>query len=197
MGVKESWRRIEQWAKKSYPELLDDLRPGVTESEMRQLVVQFDVELPTDFLLSCRIHDGQFGDAAPLIEGMTMCSLRESLDEWTKWVEVLDSGTGDDEITDESNPPGAIKKLYANALWVPFATDYGGNNVAIDLDPAEKGIRGQIIDFGRGGYTKQVYGTSFAQFLEKLATDLETEDLIVIESEFGDPCFERKGKKGE
>lgn len=44
---------------------------------------------------------------------------------------------------------GPVKRMYYNALWVPFAKDFGGNFIGVDLDPAKGGDRGQVIRFGR------------------------------------------------
>lgn len=44
---------------------------------------------------------------------------------------------------------GPVKRMYYNELWVPFAKDFGGNFIGVDLDPAKGGDRGQVIRFGR------------------------------------------------
>lgn len=58
----------------------------------------------------------------------------------TNWDEIMDF---------ESFPNKSIKLKYFHYKWLPIFTDGGGNFIGIDLDPDDKGTKGQIIIFGR------------------------------------------------
>lgn len=58
----------------------------------------------------------------------------------TNWDEIMDF---------ESFPNKSIKLKYFHYKWLPIFTDGGGNFIGIDLDPDNKGTKGQIIIFGR------------------------------------------------
>src|SRR5262245_39129632 len=57
-----SWQRIEKWLKEHFPEILADLRPGLTEADLNQFEETIGQRLPEDVRESYRIHDGQEGD---------------------------------------------------------------------------------------------------------------------------------------
>lgn len=62
---------------------------------------------------------------------------------------ISDHETFQDMEFDGGPAHGPVKRMCYNERWVPFAKDYGGNFVGIDLDPPGKGNFGQVIKFGR------------------------------------------------
>lgn len=81
----------------------------------------------------------------------------------------------------DSQPPNAIQKAYADPCWIPLARDWGGNNIAIDLNPGPAGKWGQVILFGRDYDCKYVVARSWAHFLAVVADDLCSEKVSVDE----------------
>jgi len=64
------------------------------------------------------------------------------------------SGWNDDLFTlepvvFESHPPGRVRRVSRSDWWVTVASDNSGNYCAVDLDPAEAGTPGQLIEYGR------------------------------------------------
>jgi hypothetical protein len=45
-----------------------------------------------------------------------------------------------------------VKRLSRNDWWVTFGSDRGGNYLAVDLDPAQRGRSGQVLEYGRDIY---------------------------------------------
>ena len=87
------------------------------------------------------------------------------------------SGSGSlwrEELSDrqDSQPPGAVQRVYAHASWIPLARDWGGNNLAVDLAPGPAGKWGQVILFGRDYDCKYVVARSWAALLAMLADDI-------------------------
>lgn len=72
----------------------------------------------------------------------------------------------------DSQPSGAIQKVYAHPAWIPLVRDWGGNNLAIDLAPGPTGKWGQVIIFGRDYDCKYVVARSWSAFLATVADDL-------------------------
>lgn len=81
----------------------------------------------------------------------------------------------------ESQPPGAIQKVYAHPSWISLARDWGGNNIAIDLAPGPAGKWGQVILFGRDYDCKYVIAKSWAHFLAVVADDICSDKVFVEE----------------
>ena len=74
----------------------------------------------------------------------------------------------------DSQPSGAIQKVYAHPAWIPLVRDWGGNNLAVDLAPGPTGRWGQIILFGRDYDCKYVVARSWSAFLATVADDLNS-----------------------
>lgn len=81
----------------------------------------------------------------------------------------------------ESQPPGAVQKVYAHPAWIPLARDWGGNNLAVDLAPGPTGKWGQVILFGRDYDCKYVIARSWSAFLATVADDLNSGKWFVDE----------------
>jgi cell wall assembly regulator SMI1 len=67
--MKLLWGRLESWLKKNAPEVLDDLNPWASESEVLELETALGFNLPEDLKESLRIHNGQAGNSQWLIAG--------------------------------------------------------------------------------------------------------------------------------
>jgi cell wall assembly regulator SMI1 len=81
----------------------------------------------------------------------------------------------------DSQPPGAIQRVYAHPAWIPLARDWGGNNLAVDLAPGPTGKWGQVILFGRDYDCKYVVARSWGAFLATVADDLNSGKWFVDE----------------
>ncbi|KAK6541689.1 Cell wall assembly regulator [Orbilia ellipsospora] len=81
----------------------------------------------------------------------------------------------------DSQPEGAVQKVYCHPGWIPLVRDWGGNNIGIDLVPGPTGKWGQVIMFGRDYDCKYVVSKSWASFLATVADDLEGNNWFVDE----------------
>jgi len=81
----------------------------------------------------------------------------------------------------DSQPSGAIQRVYAHPAWIPLVRDWGGNNLAVDLAPGPTGKWGQVILFGRDYDCKYVVARSWAAFLATVADDLNSGKWFVDE----------------
>lgn len=81
----------------------------------------------------------------------------------------------------DSQPAGAIQRVYAHPAWIPLVRDWGGNNLAVDLAPGPTGKWGQVILFGRDYDCKYVIARSWSAFLAIVADDLNSGKWFVDE----------------
>jgi cell wall assembly regulator SMI1 len=195
--VAHSWERIEKWLKEHLPEILADLRPGLSEADLAKCEEALDQRLPDDVRESYRIHDGQEGDrilkptpsgdglvgCPGVIFGLPLLPLQASVDDWSFWAELADqeaTSDADSGLSEGSSsfPLGAIRCQHANRGWIPLhASD--GNCFGIDVDPGPNGLVGQVINFGRDQENKFVLAVSWAHFLEDVADELEAGHFII------------------
>ncbi|WP_315822649.1 SMI1/KNR4 family protein [Paraflavitalea speifideaquila] len=77
-----------------------------------------------------------------------------------------------------------IGRLYTH--WIPIFCDHSGNFAGIDLDPDTKGIKGQVINFGRDESLKFQIApnlTAFLVFIRKRIESGKCDKAIVLEDE--------------
>ena len=173
-------KRIEAWFNEHLPEVLADLNPGASIGEIESLETKIGVELPNSLRKFYQWHNGQKGEILTgLFYGLEWLSLESIYIEWESWSELEDEGFA--SMSGKSFHPGLVKEVYINKQWIPFASDGGGNNLGIDLDPGAQGTVGQVINFGADEDTKYVLADDFESFLSWFITQLESGNYIVDE----------------
>jgi len=65
-----------------------------------------------------------------------------------------------------------VKPIYTSADWIPFATDGGGNSLAVDLAPEPGGSAGQVIVIGSDEDARRVIAPSVVALLRLCASRL-------------------------
>ncbi|WP_341528701.1 SMI1/KNR4 family protein [Nostoc sp. UHCC 0302] len=190
--MEEILNRIETWFEHYLPEVLATLNNGATENEIKVLENQIETQLPVSFTKFYKWHNGQKNGSYPgLFYGLEFMTLEETVKNWKVWKELIDKGING-VILGESHIPGKIKAMYANKKWIPFAYDWGGNHLGIDLDPGVKGTVGQVINFGRDEDTKFVFADDLQTFLNWFITQLESGNYIISLDEDGKKFFSTK-----
>lgn len=122
-----------------------------TEQQLADAERRIGARLPEDLRALYRV-----AGADPYETGLLGRYSHDSLDRLVE--NYLQDSPGsygwEDELTDEgvvfeTVPFGSVKRVSRNDWWVTFGTDYAGNALAVDLDPAEQGRAGQVIEYGR------------------------------------------------
>lgn len=84
------------------------------------------------------------------------------------------------ESIEEGLPPDTVKRIYFHYKWLPVFADGGGNYIGIDLDPDSKGVKGQVIVYGRDVYKNYRVADNLDSFFEKLIQEINKgEDGII------------------
>lgn len=176
--------QLEDWLKENVPELIPGLNDGASEAALAQFSTEVGAELPDEFLDLYRWHDGQKPDSMTgLFYGLLFLPLEHALNDWRIWANAVDT-EGEDGIKGlswrcKSAKPDYVKPLFANKLWIPFAHDWGGNQLGIDLDPDTAGVRGQVINFGRDELTKYVLANDVLSFVRWMLAELDAGNFII------------------
>jgi cell wall assembly regulator SMI1 len=151
---------FEQWLRKHLPEAAESLNPGATDHELARMGEESAVTLPVQFLDLYRWHNGQQRKCPTgIFYGLRFMPLEEVLKEWRNHASLIeDQGT-------PAEATGVVKTAMGNERWIPFATDDGGNFLAIDLDPGPRGKNGQVINFGADEVLQYALATDVASFV--------------------------------
>lgn len=183
--VKGIWKQIESILKAQAPGIEKSLNKGATKQAIQKLETMCGVSLPDDFKASYLIHDGQKSERFPVADRPGQYSLIQEgtftdefydfmpityiMDEWESWKKLVDEG---EFSGDESTPDAGIQSVWWHPAWIPFATNGGGDSLCLDLAPAKKGTKGQVISMNHETAKRQLIAPSFTQFLIKLADHL-------------------------
>lgn len=88
----------------------------------------------------------------------------------------------EEELNLRSCPPDTIRLKYFHLKWIPLFSDYGGNYIGVDLDPAPAGKRGQVIVFGRDEEDMFVVADSLNAFFDLLIEQTQLKETILKEN---------------
>jgi cell wall assembly regulator SMI1 len=154
------------------------LRGPASEDQLRQVEQTCGVTLPEDVKNSYRLHDGQPAHAPGVIprfgilDGAYAILPTESIiKEW----EMFNQYRGRTDLPDGriGADPG-IRNTWWLPAWVPFAANWQGDYLMIDLDPAPGGTPGQIITFNHEKQTHYLVAPSTSALLRDVVDALES-----------------------
>ena len=176
------------------------LNPPATDQQIAEAEERIGVAFPQDVRELYRIANGQLSpfDCAPtnpdaekppfelppgkLVGNLFGCnefnSLSRLVREWTNWKQVFDQPNYAASEFDEAvtvREGDSVRKQYANPLWIPIATDGGGNSYAIDMDPVEGGTVGQVIVIGPDENQRRVLAESLPKLFDSAASHIPTD----------------------
>ncbi|MFK7907444.1 MAG: leucine-rich repeat domain-containing protein [Chitinophagales bacterium] len=175
--MKTSLQKIEAFLKDSFPELAASLNPPASEEQIQALEDALQKPLPEDLKNLYRWHNGE-SESFGFFFGLPFLSIEDAWEEWKTWAEIADEGNSTLDSAVISIPSDFVKENYANRFYLPIGKDYGGNNIAVDLDPDEKGIYGQLINSGRDEEMRYVIALSISDFMKFVLFHLQSNNFV-------------------
>jgi cell wall assembly regulator SMI1 len=115
--------------------------------------------------------------------GWTFNSLEELQTQYRSWADIRAYYTPGELADDfdsvvEVRGDDPVKPIYTCADWIPFATDGGGNSLAVDLAPEPGGGDGQVIVIGSDEDMRRVVAPSVLALLRLCASRLRDPAVI-------------------
>lgn len=177
-----AWARLERWCREYHPALLNGLAGGATAEQIGALERAIGQQLPADVRESFALHNG----CGRLLFARDSFSTERAEHDWIFW---RSAAYLNEEFREEMRafPLGTVALDYTNAGWVPLTRDAGSNHIGVDLAPGPKGVRGQVIIFGRNENEKCVLADSWGEFLSDYATFLESGAVRAFDPNTTDP----------
>jgi cell wall assembly regulator SMI1 len=196
MEVATAWADIEEWLSTHAPKVKKSLRPPGDDAKLEKLQTKMKLILPSDFVASVRVHDGQSSDAE-LIPGppdplgsasYRLLPLTDIGREWVMMKELLDLGLFEGRKPRpvrgrKPKPVPGIQHVWWSTGWVPIADNGGGDYICLDLAPDKGGTVGQVILFGHEGTPQQRVARSFTEWLGNLARGFKAGKYVFDEDE--------------
>ena len=181
---------LQSWLKKHLPSVAASLNAGASDARLDRLEKVIGQPLPEDFRALYRWHDGQPPHAVTgLWYGLDFLSIDQVIDNWKVHAHIIDHEANNDPNFNESALPGVVKTVGLNKGWIPFAHDWGGSFLGIDLDPDVNGVRGQVINFGVGELRKFAIAPSMTAFVQWMVGELNRGNYAITPGEDGQPEF--------
>jgi len=177
---------------KEYPaaaaelELSFELNAGASEADFAELEQTLGYALPEEFKELYRVANGET-DIGAVFAGEEWLSIERIIDEYDIWQALhADGSFQNDDGSDFGCQPedaGIKPDFWWNPKWIPLTADGSGNSKMIDLDPAEQGRVGQIIQMWHDDAAREKEAASLREFLQNYVRDLEA-GLYVLDAEF-------------
>ncbi len=161
--MKQLLQEIIELLQGDLPRLAASFNPPATEEALRKAEAELGFDLPAELRELYLIHNGEKDGGPGLFFGLPFLSFEDMLAEWRIWIDLEQYAMG---MEHHSVPADWIKEQYINRYWLPISKDWGGNHLGIDLDPADKGLKGQVINFGRDEEVKYVIALRVSQLLQ-------------------------------
>ncbi|MCG3757042.1 SMI1/KNR4 family protein [Amycolatopsis sp. Poz14] len=130
-----------------------DWEPGRSEEEIAAVEARIQVRLPEDLRALHRLIGRDSGETG-LLGYYAHDSLETVVEDYLFSLPGAYRGAAWDEpqhsagVVFEATPPGRIKRVSRNDWWVSFGGNHSDQWIAVDLDPAEGGRSGQVIEHG-------------------------------------------------
>jgi cell wall assembly regulator SMI1 len=171
MSVVESWTAIKQLYLREKPEDVSLLRAGATADELGRLTSRFPL-VSNELLELLGENNGVGSKSRHSTLGFNLLSIDNIVSSYDEWSQIANEMDNDEnnEIDGNSFPDNAAKLEYFNRNYIPFADDYRGNSLVIDLAPEEKGVIGQVTCVGTEVKDRYVVSSSLGGFLNLLVS---------------------------
>ena len=167
--VRQAWARIEKWARKNMPGLIEEVAPPASRDEIERLEQFLGFPLPAEFVESLLVHDGEEGDGKLLDSGEGLLSvdmIRESMQGERANIEKYADLEGD-------NVTGPVRPELYLAGRVIIADFNRDTHLLLDFAPAPDGTPGQVVRRWVENGLLEVVASSWGAFLRDYADKLE------------------------
>lgn len=192
--IAESWEKIVGWGNRNAPEMLEDLNPGASEEQITALEAELGQPIPTDFRKSLLIHNGE-SDGWPckvFADYGAYLGTESILENWKQRKQIAaDIEDYGDEMPDQEQQirdgiiivEGPVRPKLFLSEWIPIMDSNGDVFWALDMNPAEGGTPGQIIEVDLEGCSWIVVTDSFGSFIRNYAKELEAGAYRVVDGQ--------------
>ena len=182
--ITESWETIIEWGNRNAPEMLEDLNTGASEEQIAALEAELGQPIPSEFRESLLIHNGE-SDGWPckvFANYGAYLGTESILENWKQRKEIAaEVGNYEDQMPDQEQQirdgiifvEGPVRPKLFLPEWIPIMDCNSDVFWALDMNPVEGGISGQIIAVDWEGCSWMVIADSFGSFIRNYAQELE------------------------
>jgi len=177
--VSQLWQQLTEALARVDPRIVDDLYPAADDAAIERLRAGLRFPLPAELEALYRANNGEgrlgfdHESAVELFWVSEPAHVHGRVGYYFMPIDGIDgvivdfrSVTTPYEEADWEDHHGPVRP--ASDRWIPFAKDFGGNFLCIDLDPDVGGTPGQVIELVFDESRRKVVSSSLEQFLASL-----------------------------
>jgi cell wall assembly regulator SMI1 len=180
--VTERWNALKRALATVAPGVLDNLHPGACDEAVKRLRAGLGVPLPPELEALYRENDGEgrlgldFQAPVALFSVVNRAHAAGANDYWFMPIDGPDGVVAEVAALAEAAPyradvrwserTGPVRS--SSTGWIPFAKDFGGNFLCIDVDPDAGGAVGQVIEAAYDDSRLQVVSGGLHSYLGEL-----------------------------
>lgn len=161
---------------KHIPNIEKALRKITDKSKVDELEKLCGKDLPKEFKNIYLKYNGETGNPMGLMAGLGLMEIEAMINCW--------KSLQDSAYKIISSKEGFVQEGNYKKGWIPFAEDWGGSYLAIDLVPGKEGAYGQVITIDRNSDNSYVIANSFEEFLEQIAKGFEKKIFTIGNEEY-------------
>lgn len=183
-----------------------DAEPAATAEEIAAAEQELGFSLPAPIRALVSLANGaesavEYTDDEPqdtllLPPWWSIMSLDDIVEAYGRWSGEATSSILAGMVPLEFGPTGRIQARTAHAGWIPFASDGGGNFIALDMAPGPRGHVGQVISFGADVDNSEYFADSFDALIRKEHGDMEEIPTLTVDGDEGDVLAEMEIEDG-
>lgn len=171
MTLTATWKQYTEWLRENAPDAFENLAPPATDAELEALEKAIGQTVSEELKELLRLNNGERDWAkCCALPGLVFLSTEKIADRWRVWEELRRDETPEalaelDKYATALDP--GVRPLYTHRGWVPLFRDGDRSDfVGLDLAPADGGIIGQVINFGRD---EEHHFVAFPRLVELIA----------------------------
>lgn len=196
VSIAQSWLIIERVLWENAHSIYRALRKPARNASLNRLTNHLPTKLPRDFVQSLRIHDGlsnSYLGQIRLFDYYALLPVSAILAEYKMLCGLqYECGFGGSQAKGD---PAIRNDAHWRPGWVPIL-DADGDKLILDLDPAPRGVVGQVFAWSNTGSTpNRVLASSFGEWLGELAEVFRKRRFKL--DEFGGIWFRQQFETGQ
>ncbi len=137
--ITAAWTEMCTWLRDNRPDLFNELRPGADTEALAELSA---LGVPEEW---CALWAANNGAGCVLFDGWTWLPIQGVVDSVVSEHDALMEMAEQRDVDASPVTEGPVQAAWGHREWIPFAVDFSGCLLCIDLAPLAGGVRGQII----------------------------------------------------